>query len=110
MAKGCPLPTRPINAPAKAFGSGAPVAVREGEPAERARSLPLLDSCTSPVVLNDTLSPRRTRSPVDTQPAVPATRIDPGESRPGSRSAALAPPEMAATGYVPRYTRATCAI
>src|SRR5688572_11450895 len=99
MPNGRPLPTRPINAPAAAFGSGEPAAVRDAEPAERARSLPLVDNCTSPVVLNDTISPRRTRIPVDTQPAAPATRIEPGESRPGSRSAALAPPVIAANGY-----------
>src|SRR5687767_15555290 len=100
MANGCPLPTRPINAPAPTLGTGEFGALRDGEPAERARSAPLVESCTSPVVSNSTTSPRRTRMPVDTQPAVAETRTDPGESRPGSRSLAAAPafPVMDANG------------
>src|SRR5688572_33333892 len=101
MPNACPLPIRPINAPAPAVGSGDPGAVRDGEPADRARSLPLVESCTSPVVLKVMTSPFRTRMPVDTHPAVAGTRTDPGPSTPGSRLAALAPPVIAANGYVP---------
>src|SRR5687768_12089798 len=97
MPNGGPLPMRPISAPAAAFGSGELAAVRD-EPADRARSPPLLESCTSPVVLKETTSPWRTRIPVDTQPAVAGTRIDPGVSLPGSSPAELAPPVMAANG------------
>src|SRR5688572_23995729 len=107
MPNGWLLPTRPISAPALTVGNGEPGAMR-GVPAERARSLLLLDSCTSPVVVKPTCCPRRTRMPVLTHPLRAGTLNEPGPSIPGSSEVLVfvlvstlpAPPR--ADGYPPR--------
>ncbi len=102
MPNGWLLPTRPISAPAFTLGSGAPGAIA-AVPAARARSLPLSDNCTSPVVLNEIHL-----APADAHPgrdpaagrgdANRARRIDAGRQT-RCRVAASAAPAFAANGY-----------